>query len=337
MSVYIYGDSNSSIAALVGNDEEEDRDGINNKDVYGQKKRKRWKTLLDGLILRRRRKSTISRQALKEGQDSTHREDTHHVFMVMDSLYQAEHRMLKYGRNTVRDTQASANAAHVDDGDGSGVECLHFADQQPTKKMKLGRAYSSDVPFAISEDDAESTTSGVKSLGSCSTPGMANGTLRVMPSDLESVLSLWSVLHRVDMVALFQDIGEEEIELILVDEDIRDMVVEKPWAFTPEERSKILEACADLNDPSDDASDTCSVLSWSGVSSLSSNSACHIPIALAFTCRSRGAAARAVNPWAAAKRGDMKALQAIAATHNPSIWMTGKSTLKFTIQGKVHM
>lgn len=326
MSIHIYSDSNSSTAALVGNDDEQARDGITNKSMYGQKKRKRWKILLDGLTLRRKRKSAKSRQALKEGQDSTQYDNDHHVLMVMESLYEAEQRMLKDGRNTVRDTQGCSDAIYDDDDDGSGVEGLHYADQQPSKKIKLGRFYSSGVPFAISEDDEESTSLGMKSLGSCSTTGMANGTLRAMPSDLESVISVWSVLHSVDMVALFQDIGEEEIELMLVDEDIRDMVMEKPWAFTPEERSKILEVCADLNDPSDDASDTCTVLSWSGVSSLSSNSACHIPIALTFTCRARGAAAPAVNPWAAAKRGDMKALQTIAATHNPSIWTTGKST-----------
>mmetsp|Transcript_29318 Transcript_29318/g.48457 ORF Transcript_29318/g.48457 Transcript_29318/m.48457 type:complete len:417 (-) Transcript_29318:99-1349(-) len=323
MNTYDYGDSNSSTAVLAGNEEDAERDGLSGTDVSCQKKRKRWKTLLDSLILRRKRKSTKAQQVLKESVsgDRVDTDDGRHVMMVMESLYRAEKSMPTEGRNATRrsgkHTSVGGGDDDDDDDDGNGL----YAEQQPNKKMKIRRFDHYNVPATVSEDDDESTIWEVQSLGSCSTNGMANGTLRPMPSDLESILSVWSVLNRVDMVALFQDTGEEEVELMLVEEDIRDIVMDKPWAFTPEDRWRILDAYADLNDPSDDDEfDVCTVASCSGVSSLSSNSSCHIPIALAFTCRSR--TTPTVNPWAAAKRGDMKALEAIAATHDPSIWMT---------------
>ena len=287
-----HSDTSSSDVVLRSEELKEREEGVDStNNMPGEKKRKRWKTLLDSLLLRRKRKSTTKVRQMFENLDE------HHVLLIMEALYRVDQSM-----STDDDRNTSTR---LDDG-GCGVECLH-TEQQPSKKMKFQP--SPEIPATISEDEAEDET-------------------MAAPNDLESILSIWSVLQRVDMVALFQDTGEEEVELMLVEEDIRDIVMDKPWAFTPEERWRVLDALSTANDSTDNEFDVLSSAtsyqSYSGVSSLSGDTAYDfaLPATVIFCPRS----APAVNPWAAAKRGDMKALEAIAATRDPSIWMTGKTS-----------
>ena len=336
MNTHVYnlgiGDGTSSTAAIVEDDAEEQYSP--GDAATDPKKRKRWKSLLDGLKLRRKRKSTKSRIALEEVREYADLDDVYHVLMVMESLYQAEERMLHEARvqlkakQTAGITDISGNQAK--DDDGTGVECLHYEEQQqPSKRIKLGRSNSLDVPSLAPE-----------TIQGCASVTKENASI----SDLQSVLSIWSAFHRVDMVALFDGIdGDDEVELMLVEDNMEDLVMDMPWAFTPEQKSEILGTLASYSNVVEENEqlleengngNACTVVSWSGVSSIASfgSSVGAIPVTLTFTCHSRHGTP-AVNPWAAVKRGNLEALQAIAANHDPSCWATedafGKTPLHY--------
>ena len=340
------GDATSSTAALVEDDAEDDSNPSPGDTAVDQKKRKRWKTLLDGLKLRRKRKSTKSRIALEEVRENADLDDVYHVLMVMESLYQAEERMLHDARTQLKaqqmagaiDTSVNQEEDNDDDDNGSGVECLLYGEQQqPSKRMKLGRSSSFGAPSVVTKAINGCVRSQGTSLLSFTARNIGNIE---NTSDLQSILSIWSAFHRVDMVALFDGIdGEDEVELMLLEDNIEDMVMDMPWAFTPEQKSEILGTLAsspsssnlvDVNDPllldGAKGAGSCTVVSWSGVSSMAScgSSVGSVPVTLTFTCHSRQGTP-AVNPWAAAKRGNLQALQVIAATHDPSCWATEDS------------
>jgi hypothetical protein len=57
------------------------------------------------------------------------------------------------------------------------------------------------------------------SFASCSTRCIANGNRReAQRDDVKSVISAWTAAKRVNFVGLFQDIEEEDVEMVLVDD-----------------------------------------------------------------------------------------------------------------------
>lgn len=330
-------DTNSSTAALVEDRDESNDLNITAKCTTNQKKRKRWKTLFDGLKLGRKRKSTKSRQTLEEVDEKTSLEEVYHILTVMESLYQAEERMLQATRDQLqRQTEASRDRMDRQTDNGSGVECLIF-EEQPNKRMKLGRSCCFEKIGSTHKIDQSIAVDLFQDNRSRSSTNYQ--TLRSSSSDMQkSILSIWSAFHRVDIVALFEGAnGNEEVEVSLMDEDnIQDMVMDMPWAFTPEQKSEILGTLVSLASSTfsdvlcedDDVFEDGTVVSWSGVSPIASydSSLKNVPLTLNFTCHSRHGSP-AVNPWAAAKRGNLAALQVIAATHDPSCWDTRKFAL----------